>query len=335
MNVAKLAAIGICSLSLVGPGAAQAPGPGAAQAPDAAKFPSRPVKILVPFSPGGGIDILARTTGQRLAEKWKVSVVVENRTGASGNIGTQAVAASTPDGYTLLMTASTIAMAPSLFPNVRFDPNKDFAPISEMAIGSLALVATPSLPVKSFQDMVRLAKANPGGINYSSPGIGTPHHLAMELVKQKAGIDMQHVPYKNSGGALADLISGQVSVGFMPIHQVLQQAQDGQLRMLAAGGVRRSLVTPNTPSLAEASGLADIDVDMWYGVYAPAGTPTDVIDRIHRDMTDVLAMQEVRDTLERQGLTAKTSSPAELAQLTLRDFERWHNVIKAAGIRAE
>lgn len=327
MSTSKLVAVVACSLSF----ATAAP----AQTPDSTKYPSRAIKILVPFSPGGGIDILARTTGQRLADKWGVPVVVENRTGASGNIGTQAAASSPADGYTLLMTANTISMAPSLFPDVRFDPNKDFAPISELALGSLALVATPSFPAKNFKDLVALAKASPGKINYSSPGVGTPHHLAMELVKQRAGINLQHVPYKGSAGALTDLVSGQVSVGFMPIHQVLPQAQAGQLRLLAAGGLQRTLVTPDTPSLAEASGLQNVDVDMWYGVYAPAGTPNDIVEKVNRDMVEVLAMPDVRSVLEKQGLTALSSSPAALGELTRRDFDRWQAVIKSANIRAE
>jgi len=327
MSTSKLVAVVACSLSLSLPALAQTS--------DSTKYPSRAVRILVPFSPGGGIDILARTTGQRLSDKWGVPVVVENRIGASGNIGTQAAASSPADGYTLLMTANTIAMAPSLFPDVRFDPNKDFAPISELALGSLALVATPSFPAKSFRDLVALAKASPGKINYSSPGVGTPHHLAMELVKQRAGINLQHVPYKGSAGALTDLVSGQVSVGFMPIHQVLPQAQAGQLRLLAAGGLQRTLVTPDTPSLAEASGLQDVDVDMWYGAYAPAGTPNDIVEKINRDMVEVLAMPDVRSVLEKQGLTALSSSPAALGELTRRDLDRWQAVIKSANIRAE
>lgn len=327
MSTSRLLAVVACSLSFATAALAQTP--------DSTKYPSRAVRILVPFSPGGGIDILARTTGQRLAEKWGVPVVVENRIGASGNIGTQAAASSPADGYTLLMTANTISMAPSLFPDVRFDPNKDFAPISKLALGSLALVATPSFPAKNFKDLVALAKASPGKINYSSPGVGTPHHLAMELIKQRASINLQHVPYKGSAGALTDLVSGQVSVGFMPIHQVLPQAQAGQLRLLAAGGLQRSLVTPDTPSLAEASGLQDVDVDMWYGVYAPAGTPNDIVEKVNRDMVEVLAMPDVRSTLEKQGLTAVSSSPAELGELTRRDFDRWRAVIKSANIRAE
>jgi len=327
MSTSKLVAVVACSLSFATATLAQTP--------DATKYPSRAIKILVPFSPGGGIDILARTTGQRLSDKWGVPVVVENRTGASGNIGTQAAASSPADGYTLLMTANTISMAPSLFPDVRFDPNKDFAPISELALGSLALVATPSFPAKNFKDLVALAKASPGKINYSSPGVGTPHHLAMELIKQRAGINLQHVPYKGSAGALTDLVSGQVSVGFMPIHQVLPQAQAGQLRLLAAGGLQRTLVTPDTPSLAEASGLQDVDVDMWYGVYAPAGTPNDIVEKVNRDMVEVLAMPDVRSVLEKQGLTALSSSPTALGELTRRDFDRWQAVIKSANIRAE
>lgn len=326
MKASSVAAVA-CSLSLVSPVLAQAP--------DALNYPTRAVRILVPFSPGGGIDILARTTGDRLADKWKVAVVVENRTGASGNIGTQAAASSAPDGYTLLMTANTITMTPTLFPNVPLDPVRDFAPITKMAVGSLALVVTPGMPAKNFADLVALARAAPGTINYSSPGIGTPHHLAMELLKQKAGIDLQHVPYKGSGGALADLISGQVSTGFMPIHQILPQAQGGQLRLLASGGSQRAQVTPDTPSLAEASGLQDVDVDMWYGVYAPAGTAGEVVERLRRDMSEVLQRPDVRSILQKQGLTVETGSPAELSELTRRDFERWRSLITSARVRPE
>src|SRR5688500_15097023 len=224
-------------------------------------YPTKPVRLIVPFSPGTGIDILARTLGQRLTERWKVSVVVDNRPGASGNIGTEAVAKAAPDGHTLLTTASTIVLNRSLFKSVPYDPVKDFAPIMPLAVGSLALVTHPSLPVKSVRDLASFAKARPGEINYASPGNGTPHHLAMELFKQRTGISLVHIPYKGTAGAVTDVLAGQVSVMFLPIHVALPHAQAGKLRVLAAGGTQRAAATPGVPTLAEAAGIRDMDVD--------------------------------------------------------------------------
>ena len=233
-------------------------------------YPSRPVKLVVPFTPGTGIDILARTLGQKLGDEWKVGVVVENRAGASGNIGTEAVAKAPPDGYTLLTTAQTMVVNRALFASLPYDPVKDFAPIAPLAIGSLALVVHPSLNIKTVNDLVAYAKANPGKLNYASPGNGTPHHLAMELFKTKAGIDVVHVPYKGTAQAVQDLLGGQVGVMFLPVHVALPQTDAGKLVMLAAGGSGRSNAAPNVPSLAEAAGIRDIDTDIWYGLYAPA-----------------------------------------------------------------
>lgn len=325
MKVKYLTAVAACLFSVT---SVQAQG-------GADAYPDRQVRIVVPFSPGGGIDVLARTTGQQLAELWKVPVVVENRPGASGNIGNQAVVQAAPDGYTLLMTVNTITMTPSLYPSTPFDPRKDLTPIGETALGSLALVATPSLGVADFDDLVAMAKEKPGELNYSSPGSGTPHHLAMELVKRRLDLDLEHIPYKGSAGALTDLIGGQVNVGFMPIHQVLQQVRNGQLVMLTAGGLERTDVTPDVPSLGEASGLDDVDVDMWYGMYAPAGLSDAIVTRINDDLKTVLAMPQVIETLQKQGLTARTSTPAELATLTERDLDRWGQVVRDAGIHAE
>jgi tripartite-type tricarboxylate transporter receptor subunit TctC len=298
-------------------------------------YPSKPVRVVVPFTPGTGIDILARTLGQRVAEDLKTSFVVDNRAGASGNIGTDAVAKSAPDGYTLLMTANTIVQSRSLFPTVPYDPIKDFAPVAPLAIGRLALVTHPSLGVKSVKEFVDKAKASPGKINYGSPGNGTPHHLAMELFKSTTGLDVVHVPYKGTAGAVQDLLGGQIAVMFLPVHVALPQVEAGKLVMLAAGGSQRASATPNVPSLAEAIGVRDIDTDIWYGVYAPARTPPDIIRKLNAAMNAQLKNPEVIETLAKQGLQPTGGSAEELDRLTKTDLERWAKVIKAANIKAD
>ena len=298
-------------------------------------YPAKPVRFIVPFTPGTGIDILARTLGARLGERWKVGVVVDNRPGASGNIGTEAVAKAAPDGYTLLMTASTIVLNRSLFKSVPYDPVKDFAPVAPLALGSLALVTHPSLPVKSVREFVSFAKARPKDINYASPGNGTPHHLAMELFKSRTGIALTHIPYKGTGGAVADLLGGQVSVMFLPIHVALPHTQAKKLRLLAAGGTQRTAVTPDVATLAEAAGIRDIDVDIWYALYAPAGTPHAVVAKLNEDTGALLRAADVRDALGKQGLLATGGTPGALAELTRTELARWAKVVRDANIRAD
>ena len=321
MNLYRYAAVAM--LALAASAVAQEP------------FPSRPVKLVVPFTPGTGIDILARTLGQKLGDDWKVGVVVENRAGASGNIGTEAVAKSPPDGYTLLTTAQTMVVNRALFASLPYDPVKDFAPIAPLAVGSLALVVHPSLDVKTVADLVALAKANPGKLNYASPGNGTPHHLAMELFKSKAGLQIVHVPYKGTAQAVQDLLGGRVGLMFLPVHVALPQADAGKLVMLAAGGTARSNAAPNIPSLAEAAGIRDIDTDIWYGLYAPARTPQAVIDKVNADVNRLLKQPDIADALAKQGLQATGGTPAQLADLTKSDLDRWTAVVRAAKIQPD
>ncbi|MBN9475677.1 MAG: hypothetical protein ABS43_04960 [Bordetella sp. SCN 67-23] len=298
-------------------------------------YPTRPIRIIVPFSAGGGIDVLGRTIGQKLSEAWQYAAVVENRPGASGNIGTDLAARAAPDGYTYLMTANTIIMTPSFMQGVTFDPVKDFAPVMPIAIGSLALVTRPDFPAKSVPQLIELARKQPHKLNYGSPGPGTPHHLAMELVKQRAGIDVVHVPYKGSGGLVNDVLSGQVDLAFVPVHQALQFARAGKMQMLAAGGTRRTAVTPDIPSLAEASGIADVDVDMWYGLYLPAGTPPSIVDKVNAEVTQILKMPDVVKSLSMQGLQPSGGTPDDLARLTRDDLKRWAGVIRQAGLASQ
>jgi len=298
-------------------------------------YPAASIRIIVPFTPGTGIDILARTLGQKLSEDWKTAVVVENRPGASGNIGTEAVARAAPDGYTLLMTANTIVLNRSLFKSIPYDPIKDFAPVAPLAIGRLALVTHPSIGTKTVAEFITLARREPGKLNYGSPGNGTPHHLAMELFKSKTGIDVVHVPYKGTAGAVSDLIGGQINVMFLPVHVALPYVETGKLDMLAAGGATRASATPAVPSLAEAAGIADIDTDIWYALYAPAGTPAAIVGKLGSQINRVLKSRDVADTLAKQGLQPTGGSADDLARLTRSDLARWSTVVRDAKIQPD
>ncbi|HEY4139034.1 MAG TPA: tripartite tricarboxylate transporter substrate binding protein [Casimicrobiaceae bacterium] len=299
------------------------------------RYPDKPIKLIVPFTPGTGIDILARTIGQKIGDDWKIGVVVDNRPGASGNIGTEAVAKSPPDGYTLLTTASTIVLNRSLFKTIPYDPVKDFAPVAPLAIGRLALVTHPSVNLKSVKELIAFAKANPGKLFYGSPGNGTPHHLAMETFKSATGVEIIHVPYKGTAGAVQDLVGGQIAVMFLPVHVALPLVEAGKLDMLAAGGSQRAKATPNIPSLAEAAGVRDVDTDIWYALYAPADTPPDIIAKLNGEVNALLKNPETVDTLLKQGLQPTGGTPADLEQLTKNDLERWAKVIRDAKIQPD
>ena len=297
-------------------------------------YPNRPVRLIVPYTPGTGIDILARVLGEKLTQKFNVAFVVENKPGASGNIGTEAASKAAPDGYTLLMQADTHVTNPALQASVPYDPVKGFTPIGPAAVGSLALVVHPSVPVRSVPELVALAKAQPGKLNYGSPGSGTPHHLAMELFKQQFGVDIVHVPYKGTAGAVTDLLSGQVQMMFLPVHVALPQVQAGKLRMLTAGGARRSPATPDVKSLAE-EGVTDIDVDIWYALLGPAGMAKEQVALLNREMNAVLGDAEVREALIKQGLNPIPGTPDDLARMIETDLERWTRLVRAAKIKAD
>jgi len=319
-----MAAIGIAALGLLGSHASMAQG----------AYPSRPIRFIVPYTPGTGIDILARAIGQKLSEALKVSIVVENRPGASGNIGTEAVSKATPDGYTILMTASTHVTNAALQPSLPYDPIAGFTPIGPTAIGNLALVVHPSVPAKSVRELVDLAKAQPGKLNYASPGSGTPHHLAMEFFKLHFGVDIVHVPYKGTAGAVTDILGGQVQVMFLPVHVALTHVQAGKLRMLAAGGSHRSPVTPEVPSLAD-EGVTGIDVDIWYAMLGPPGLPKEQVTMLNSEVNAILGNPDVRENLVRQGLNPLPGAPDDLARMIKTDLERWSRVIRTAGIKPE
>ena len=304
-------------------------------APARGQYPSRLVRFIVPIDPGTGPDLLSRTIGQRLSEKWGVSVVTENRPGAGASIGTEYVAKSTGDGYTILVTASTLVMYRSLRPSAPYDPIKDFAPVVPLAIGQLALATHPSLGVSSIGELVTAAKANPGSINYGSPGNGSPHHLAMELFKQAMGIDLTHIPYKSTGGALQDFLSGQTKVMFVSVSVAMPHIAPKRLNMLSSGGVRRAAATPDIPSLAEASGIRDIDTDIWFGMFAPSATPAPIVAKLNADVNGVLQMQDIKEIFSRQGLVVTGGKSDDLASVTRDDLEKWTRVVREAKIRAD
>jgi len=295
-------------------------------------YPERPVTLVVPFTAGSGSDIIARIVGPRLSERWKQPVVVDNKPGASGNIGAEAVAKAKPDGYTLLMAINTLSMAPNLYKKPPFDPATDFAPVMKMAVANFCMVANPALPVSDLTGLIALARSQPGQLNYASPGNGTPHHLAMELLKQQAGVNLTHVPYKGIAGATTDLVGGQVQVMFGSLHSVLPQVKGGKLKLLGITGEQRSPLAPGVPTFREQKADFLEAMDAWYALFAPAKAPIALIAKMHQDVSAVLAMPEVRDQLAAQGLSIQTSTSEQLGTLLRTDLTRWRKVISEAKI---
>ena len=308
---------------------AAAPGPGQAQG-----LSNRNIFIIVPFTPGSGPDVLARIVGEELRKRWNQPVVIENKAGASGNLGAAFAARAEPDGHTILLSVNTFLMNAALYKNLPYDPVKSFAPIVELATGSLVLAVHPSVPVQSTRELIEHAKSKPGQVTYASPGRGTPQHLAMELFKLNAGVDLQHVPYTGSAGAVKDLLGGHVGAMFVPVHTVLPLAADNQVRLLALGSGKRSTLAPDVPTLAE-EGVSGLEVDLWYALSAPAGTPKDIIDRYNKVVNEILASPDVRDQFAKQGLVPVGGSPQQLAALIEKDLPRWVKVVKDAGITQE
>ena len=292
------------------------------------------IRLNVPFTAGTGPDLLARILGEELRQRWNQPVIVENKPGASGNIGTQAAARAAPDGQTLLVTVNTFVMNASLYRSIPYDPETSFVPIAEIATGVIALVVHPSLNVSTFAELIALARSKPGDINYASPGRGTPQHLAMELLKLTAKINLTHIPYAGSAGAVKDLAGGHVSAMFLPIHTALPLAASGHIRILAVGSQARAQQAAQVPTLAEL-GVTGFDVDLWYAVLAPAGTPKDIVDRYNTVFNEILAQPNVREVLGKQGLVARGGPPERLAELIARDRPRWAKVVKDAEITSE
>src|SRR6187549_288132 len=281
-------------------------------------WPARPVRIVVPFTPGTGMDILARTLAPHLQQAWGQPIVVDNRPGASGNLGAGTVAKSPPDGLTLLMGVNTLIINPALYANMTYDPLKDLAPLGLAATGSFLLVASAASKLKSVDDVVKAARARPGALDYASPGIATPHHMAMELFKLQARVSITHIPFSGTAGAVNAVLSGDVPLMFLPVHVAMAQVKGGRLVALAAAGDKRSSFAPDVPTLAEL-GFKGVEADLWYGMLAPAGTPREIVVRVNTDMTKALALPEVRAALAAQGMEVAPSSPEDMAALMRRD----------------
>jgi tripartite-type tricarboxylate transporter receptor subunit TctC len=303
-------------------------------ASQAQAWPGQTIKIVVPFTPGTGMDTIARTVSPKLAERLGQPVVVQNIPGASGNIGADNVARATPDGYTVLMGANTMLITSQIYKNVSFNPTQDFSPVSMAAYGTLMLVANPKTGIKSMKDLVTLAKSKPGFITFGSPGIGTPHHMAMELFKAETQTFMLHVPYKGTAGYVQDLLGGELMAGFLPVHVAQGFVSAGRLTALAVGGNERHPVAPTVPTIQEL-GVKGVNVDMWYAFFVPSKTPSPVVGRLQTEIAAVLKLPEIQSVLSKAGLDASSSTPAELTAVVGKDYQRWGSVIKRNAIAAD
>ncbi|MEF7616601.1 tripartite tricarboxylate transporter substrate binding protein [Aquincola sp. MAHUQ-54] len=294
-------------------------------------WPQKPVSLVVPFPAGGPTDAMARLLALKLGERLGQQVVVDNRGGAGGGIAAEAVARSPADGHTLFFgTTGTMAINPSLYSRLRYDPVKDFAPVSLMATTMNVLVVDPAVPAHSTAELVKLAKAKPGTLNYGSAGNGSSNHLSGELFRSMAGIELSHVPYKGSAPAMIDLLGGRLSMMFDTIAQQTQNIATGKVRAIAVTGPKRSPLLPDVPTVQEA-GLQGFDVTIWYGVLAPAATPAPVIERLHKEIAAVMATDEMKQRMQADGAQAASTTPAEFAALIKRDTAKWAPVVKASG----
>ena len=298
-------------------------------------YPARTITLVTPYSAGSGFDILSRVIAERLAARLKQPVIVDDKPGAAGNLGAGLVAKAAPDGYTLLVTGNAIAVAPALYKTLPFDPVKDFTYIAEVATGSMALVVNPKvLPVSNLAELKAAALKSPGKLNYSSAGIGTPHHLGMELFKKQLGLDIVHVPYSGATGALNDLLAGHVQLAMFPVNVVMRYAKSGQLRVIAVSGKGRSQLAPDSPTFEEA-GLNDLDIGLYYFVSAPANLPPDITATLNAALVAILAEPDVRDHLLKLGLAPQSSTPQAVTSLVRDDVARWKAFIPAAHITAQ
>jgi len=297
-------------------------------------FPARAIRIIVPLAAGGPGDVLARAVGQKLAESLGQPVVIDNRPGANTNLGADAVAKAAPDGYTLLATASTLTINPSLYATLPYDPIKDFAPITLIATTPLLLVVHPSLPARSVKELIALSKANPGQLLYGSAGNGSTLHLAGEMFNTLAGVKLMHVPYKGVTNAFSDLLGGQISLMFPGMPIALPQAQAGKLRALGSTGVKRAPAAPELPTIAEA-GVPGYEVSVWYGVLAPAATPPAVINRLHAELSKIVRLPEIRERWAVLGAEPVHNAPDQFAAFLKADLGKWAKVVRASGAKID
>ncbi|HWI79914.1 MAG TPA: tripartite tricarboxylate transporter substrate binding protein [Ramlibacter sp.] len=320
-NIARLFAVVLLA-------AAAGAGPASAES-----YPSRPIKLVVGFPPGGINDIVARIVGQKLSESLGQPVVVDNRAGAGGTIGADSVAKAKPDGYTLLLgSVSNIAMAPSQYKALPYDPTKDFTPVALLASAPNILVVNSSLPIKSVKDLIALAKQKPGQISYASAGNGTSNHLTVELLKVLADIDLVHIPYKGDTPAITDVIGGQVPMMFPTLPVALPHIKSGKLRAIAVSSAKPTSLMPGVPTVAESGGLPDFEVSVWVGILAPAGTPKDIVERLSTELTKIVRLPEIKEKLASLGAEPATMDPARFAGYIKSETAKWSKVAQAAKI---
>ena len=299
----------------------------------AQKYPDKPIRFVVPFPPGGGNDILARAIHQKLADGLGQPVVIDNRPGAGGNIGTESVAKSPADGYTILIASNQVTINPALGQKIPFDIEKDFAPVALIASVPMLLAVHPSVKATTLAEFIAEAKSAPARFNHSTPGNGTPQHLAFEVLNHMAGIRVTHVAYKGTGPAIADLLGGQVQAAFATLASIEQHVKGGKVRALAVATPKRSPAVPSVPAVAET--IPGYDVALWYSILAPAGTPSDIVGRLNAELGKVMTQPDIRDRLVGQGFEPTHSSPADMAALIRRDLAKWAKFVKDTGLKVE
>ena len=302
----------------------------------AQEYPAKTVRMIVPFAPGGATDVLARIVSQKLYERWGQIVIVDNRVGASGNIGAEYVAKSVaPDGYTLLVAGSPHAINMSLFNNLRYDLARDVAPITSIAAFPSLIAVHPSVPVKSVKDLIALARSRPGQINFGSAGNGSPNHLSMEMFKTMAKVDMTHIPYKGgSGQMVSDLLAGQVQLASMGLPPAMPYVKSGRLRVIAVTSAKRSPLLPQAPTVAE-TGLPGYEVNSWYGVFAPPALPKEIIAKINADIVAILGLADVKERLAGLGAEPQPMTPDDFGKFVRDDIAKWSKVVKESGAKID
>jgi tripartite-type tricarboxylate transporter receptor subunit TctC len=297
-------------------------------------YPAKPIRFIVGFPPGGATEFISRLIGQKLTQSMGQQVIVDNRPGAAGNLGIELAAHAAPDGYTLLLVAPNITISPSLYKKLGYDAVKDFAPIARVAAVPMVIVTPGNLPAPTLKDFIALAKARPGGLNYASSGVGTSLHLAAELFKLQAGVNLVHVAYKGSSLAMNDVISGQVHALFIGIPAPAPHIKTGRLRGLAVIAPQRSPTLPDVPTAAEA-GMPNLEVITWYGVFAPAGTPPAIISKLNREINQAIQAPDVRERLAAQSTDAIVGTPEEFGAYVRKEIAKWAEVVRKAGIQPE
>jgi len=297
-------------------------------------YPSKPIRFVVPYPPGGGTDIIARIVQPKLSENLGQPIVIDNRGGAGGALGTEVTARSTPDGYTILFTLSSHTINPKVF-KVPYDVERDFAPISLVASLPQLIAVNPAVPINSVKDLIAVAKAKPGQLSYASVGTGSPSHIAGELLKLRAGIDIVHVPYKGGGPAVTDTIGGQVPILFVSIPAAMPFVRSGRLRPIAVTTLKRSPAAPTVPTVAEALGIKDYEVDSWYAMFAPAKTPRAIVERLQREISNVVQTPEIREKLLQQGADAVGGTSEALDAVVKAELVKWQSLVRDAKIKAD